>query len=766
MKSKELFKKLHKAYTSNVLDRRMIEPLASDLGVSVESLMKLGVGCPPGDLSYTFPIREASGDIIGLSIRYKNGDKYLVEGSKQGLFFEPNSVEDRKHDETKRSFIRVQEAGVSCPVCKKPDWCLVSTDDPSDPSAVLCGRISEGSIREIEDSGFLHILNKQGEVGDSSDGILLDRGEPGGYVLVTEGASDTLAGMDLGFTTVGRTNALCGIKELPKLLRGRDTIVVGDNDGDSAKKVGQKGMDKVAATLDRPCKSAVKILPPPEHKDLRAWKVATNLTKEQFLEWVKQQGVAEEGSALLGSDVAHDVVKNWLNKYRLVDGLPNIRWFKGQWVEYDGGHYKEVTPESIRGELYNYLEGKMYLNDAGAATLYKPTRAKISDMIDALYSQCIIEDEAPCWLEDRGLPCTNDLIAFRNGILDINEYVNGRIRMYDPTPALFSYNILPYDFDEDAHSIIWEDFVKDIFNDDPDKFELLSQWFGYNCVPDISYEKLMLFTGRPRSGKGTVLNTLTSVLGDDQCVGTSFQNLCSEFGYQQLIGKLAAIMGDAKIIKRTETGKALEKILQIVGGDPVNIRKMYKGSLGKTRLTCRFTIAMNDLPNLPDYAGALEPRMNILNFCNTYAGREDWGLKSHLKKEAEQGKLTGFALSGLKSLHLNGVFTEPADSARTMRETRELTQPVTAFIEECCDMMPPGGDENEYHVENSLLFEAWSKWCDNTGRHSGNMSIFGRWVKMACPVLVTTRIMLQGRRRRIYRKVKLADWVKREYFGG
>jgi hypothetical protein len=46
-------------------------------------------------------------------------------------------------------------------------------------------------------------------------------------ILVVEGASDTLAGMDMGYVTVGRPAAESGGKFLQSLLKGRDVIVVG-----------------------------------------------------------------------------------------------------------------------------------------------------------------------------------------------------------------------------------------------------------------------------------------------------------------------------------------------------------------------------------------------------------------------------------------------------------------------------------------------------------------------------------------------------------
>lgn len=41
-----------------------------------------------------------------------------------------------------------------CPICGKPDWCMVAPDR----SAAICPRIEEGSSRYIEGSGYLHIL--------------------------------------------------------------------------------------------------------------------------------------------------------------------------------------------------------------------------------------------------------------------------------------------------------------------------------------------------------------------------------------------------------------------------------------------------------------------------------------------------------------------------------------------------------------------------------------------------------------------------------
>lgn len=41
-----------------------------------------------------------------------------------------------------------------CPICGKPDWCLVAENG----SAAICRRISEGSVKEAGEAGWLHFL--------------------------------------------------------------------------------------------------------------------------------------------------------------------------------------------------------------------------------------------------------------------------------------------------------------------------------------------------------------------------------------------------------------------------------------------------------------------------------------------------------------------------------------------------------------------------------------------------------------------------------
>lgn len=68
-----------------------LQRLSHELGVSVESLKRLGVGwCGWG---WTFPMTDANGDLRGIRVRKRNGIKLAVTGSRDGLFI-PDPPDD------------------------------------------------------------------------------------------------------------------------------------------------------------------------------------------------------------------------------------------------------------------------------------------------------------------------------------------------------------------------------------------------------------------------------------------------------------------------------------------------------------------------------------------------------------------------------------------------------------------------------------------------------------------------------------------------
>ena len=747
------FQELHNTYIQNIqMFPSVLKELSNQLGISVTSLSRIGVGLNPlneyGRWAWVFPERDEKGDIIGLLERYTDGSKYMVKGSKRGLIYEVTHGETREYE--KKNWVRVS-AEFPCSLCGKPDGCMYPEEEYENPNAIVCVHISEGSVRPLQ-LGYLHILDGARNMVCSKQSLLTPSNLP---VLVVEGASDVCAALDLGFTAVGRPSAEGGTKLLPKLLHGKQTVVIGENDSGP----GKAGMEKAFIALKDGCSSCVKILPPAEVKDLRQWKIA-GLTQQELLDYIETTGDSSMSPDIFEDDIAYTVAKRWLKQDKIVGGKLLLRTFRKGFVQFDGHCYQDISDELIHGQLYDYLAKKSFTHSDKTVRVYKPTRAKLYDILDACNSFCPIDAQPPTWLDDSPHPDPQRLITFQNGILDVDDYIKGKVTLHNPTPDFFTFTVLPYKFDENLNSKIWEGFINDIFNKDKDKIALLAQWFGYNTVPDLSYEKLMLFTGRPRSGKSTVSETLQAMLGDNNCCETSFQALAGAFGYQPLIGKLSAVIGDAKSPKRGEAEAVLEKILHITGGDAVSVNVKNKAALPLIRLACRFTIAMNDLPAFTDHSRALEYRTNILTFNNSYVGREDRTLKHRLREEAASGKMINFALQGLAELYGGRDFIVPDESAMTMNTFRELVSPIVEFADNCLS-----NDENN-GVPTDYLYDLWKWWCKREGRNAGFKSTFIRNLLSTMTNALQIREGEVGNASRVIMGIKVTEWGQREYDKG
>ena len=66
-----------------------LDALAAALGVSVESLRRLGVGWSAQHQAWAFPMQDAGGDVLGIRLRLTGGKKLSVKGGREGLFL-PN----------------------------------------------------------------------------------------------------------------------------------------------------------------------------------------------------------------------------------------------------------------------------------------------------------------------------------------------------------------------------------------------------------------------------------------------------------------------------------------------------------------------------------------------------------------------------------------------------------------------------------------------------------------------------------------------------
>jgi phage/plasmid primase-like uncharacterized protein len=63
-----------------------VQRLARHLGLTANSLYRLGVGWAPKHRAWAFPMVDAAGNVFGIRLRGQDGSKFAVKGGREGLF--------------------------------------------------------------------------------------------------------------------------------------------------------------------------------------------------------------------------------------------------------------------------------------------------------------------------------------------------------------------------------------------------------------------------------------------------------------------------------------------------------------------------------------------------------------------------------------------------------------------------------------------------------------------------------------------------------
>jgi len=742
---------LYDIFVSNMTEG-MYLMLGTLLGVSPDAVKKLGVGFFPAEQAWIFPERDAKGNVTGLMRRYFNGKKFCMTGTKHGLYFAYNVDSDttaKRYSAGKHNWTRVDSPlypckDVGCPVCGRKKYCMVSAEDPANPAAVLCTKEKKGSKGFNEKSAsYLHILDEARNLCGSYAPVVKFTDEEG-PILIVEGSSDVLAAFTLGFDVIGKFSNLGGLDILRQMPIGdREVWIIGENDqkqnGDWP---GKDGVERTFLSL-RGKSKCIRVMPPDGVKDLRTW-LDAGLTREQLIAYVKECGDSSTclGPDMFEDDIAANIAKRFIDDQYMVDNAITLKMYHGGWCTWNGYCYKEMQLETLKGQLYEFLDGKHFVQTDGKGgdkvVPYKVTRSKISDILDAFTRWCPVYQDPPVWTKVvKGMPDPTRLITFKNGLLDLDEYMDGNIVLHNPNPNLFSLTCCPYSFDEDKRSEYTEQFLYETYNGDIGSINLFGEWAGYLMTPDLSYEKFMMLYGDPRSGKGTVLDILHHTVGADQTCATSLRAIVGRFGLQPLVGKSHCVFGDIRNPIRVVLSEALEIILGVVGADsmPVDIKRI--NALPSVQLKTRFSMAMNELPAFFDHSRAVESRMLVLYHPNSHVGDADPRIKQRVIKEVKEGNMINFALEGFKRLNENKEFSVPESNEMVMAQFRSISAPVSTFIEECvvlCD-----GET----VEKNTMFSVWSAWCKRTGRKPQLPEQFGKWLMGHSPKIKSKRFRMK-----------------------
>jgi putative DNA primase/helicase len=415
--------------------------------------------------------------------------------------------------------------------------------------------------------------------------------------------------------------------------------------------------------------------------------------------------------------------------------------------------YRRMEDEDVRGHLTASIKEEfdaLARNNKKRKKARKVSMSLVSNTLQALQSMTGLDADVrqPCWL--RGTPAAiiqkypaREMLACKNGLVHVPSVLDGGQELFAPTPRFFTPNALDYDFDFAAAAPkLWLRFLDQIWKDDAESILTLQEWFGYCLLPDTSQQKILLMIGPPRSGRGTIARVLTQLLGDLNVAGCNLTSLGGNFGLQPLLDKSLAIIADARLQRLVSNAKVSELLLNISGEDRVPIDRKYKTPLSVT-LATRLMMLSNEVPELPDTSGALPGRFIVLAFTNDWEADPDTQLTDTLCQELPG--ILRWSLDGLKSLRQRGKFHQPASAAELVDILTNLSSPLKAWLEACCQLGP------KCLGNRQGLYDCWEQWCGKHNINPGGFIKFCRDMKAAVRGLVLERPRVPGEEARLER---------------
>ncbi len=246
---------------------------------------------------------------------------------------------------------------------------------------------------------------------------------------------------------------------------------------------------------------------------------------------------------------AYILATKLINKYNTKRYLGSLWWYK------DGRYFNDgITAPHFKQEIYSYSEGQQ------------------SKFVDEVLKQVVDRSEI---IQDG----TIFPIRFRNGVLDQGKFLT------DTDPLQFTPYYIPVDYRRDVKPCPFvEDYINDLTSGDEEYKNLLGEVLGYAFITDPgmirALGKFFIFRGDGGNGKGTLLQIMKAMYGEQNCRSMSPDELTDDRYKSTLIGKLANLGDDIK--PESFTKSQLKVLKNISTADTVTTRRLYHEAISTT----------------------------------------------------------------------------------------------------------------------------------------------------------------------------------------
>jgi putative DNA primase/helicase len=422
----------------------------------------------------------------------------------------------------------------------------------------------------------------------------------------------------------------------------------------------------------------------------------------------------------------------------------------GEWLKWDSHHWDRDIRERALAHVEDVSD--RYLQEAyelvgkigeASKSENKDLMKKLQKTQDKLYSRvshlrtergrnaCIkfARTNKEYALDIRGdeLDQSPWLLACKNGVVDLRT---GILRDGRPEDCLLK--ACPFDFTGiDTPAPEWEMALLEIFDKDRDLIQYLQRLLGYAITGLTKEHILPIFWGRGRNGKGTIVETISYVMGDlagpiptemllDQGRNKNSSGPTPEI--MALRGFRIAFASEADEGRRFSPSR----VKWLSGGDTLVGRSPHDKYPISFEPTHTLIMLTNDKPQAPAQDFAFWERVHLIPFKLSFVAREPVGeferkadkdLKDKLRENSSG--ILAWLVRGCIAWQEKGL-EKPAAVREATEQYRKDEDILGAFLDDNCAIDPLS------EAKSSELYEVFSSWYEeNVGKRVPSQRKFG-----------------------------------------
>lgn len=382
------------------------------------------------------------------------------------------------------------------------------------------------------------------------------------------------------------------------------------------------------------------------------------------------------------------------------------------WFLWTGTHWRYDDSEHI-GDYARETVRSIYQEASDAAN--KSRRKKLAKHAIQSESSRAIRSMLELARSFREVAVTRDvfdqdlkLVNFQNGTLDLRT---GEV--YKHRPGDLITRVIPYDFNPDVDSALFDRFLADITGEEEETGELrtflrraagsgLAGWSGDEC--------LFYLHGPTQTGKSTFIEAVRSAMGD-YAAPVNFESLIRS-SLNRPRPDLVNIVG-ARVVFSNEldrsSGKkdlvlAVALVKRLTSNEPIFIRSLHSNGFNWTP-NCLLWLASNDDPVIDAGDDAAWRRILRIPFTRQHE-QTDKTIRDRLIGEVEhQQAVMAWLVRGYVEYQRHGMVVPESVREYTDKYRAEM-DPLTDFFATGCVF----GDDKR--VKASELNTAYERWCE------------------------------------------------------